>query len=150
MIVFPTIASPKTSSFSYMFVEHKNQYKFLLFCAIRLTVLLARKRGYAWEFVSTVISNLDTYSVDQNPNASGVGGLVFLCTSCFIASFHKVVCYCIIQCSIQIDGNGSLKSFQGGICGIFPKYCESEWVKSCTTVVVTSTESNWKDRGELW
>lgn len=105
MIVFPTIASPKPSSFSYMFVECKNYYQFLLLCAIRLTTLLARKMVYTWEFDNTFNSNLDMYSMDQNPIASKVGGLVFLCTSCFIASFHKVVCCCIIYCSIKTDGN---------------------------------------------
>jgi len=42
----PITASPKTSSFSYRFVECKNYDQFLLLCAIRLIMLLARKIGY--------------------------------------------------------------------------------------------------------
>lgn len=37
-------------------------------------MLLARKIGCTQEFFNMVSSNLDTHSMDQNPDASEVGG----------------------------------------------------------------------------
>lgn len=107
------MASAKTSSASFMFVEHKNCYQFLLVYAIRLTLILARS-SHSKEFVSTFNSNLDTYSMIPNSEGSkggfffflgGGGGGVFL-TSSFIISFHKLV-YAFALLMHQTDRNSA-------------------------------------------
>lgn len=107
--MFLAVASAKTSSASFMFVEHKNCYQFLLVYAIRLTLILARS-SHNKEFVSTFNSNLDTYSMIPNSEGSkgcffflGDGGGVFL-TSYFIISFHKLV-YAFALLMHQTDRN---------------------------------------------